>query len=69
MPFWYLQFSQKKNEKIQNYYYGTLSPIVFVPFLGELKTPKRHFEINWPLPVSRKFATHTFEENRVVIII
>ena len=23
--------------------------IVFVRFLGELKTPKKHFEINWPL--------------------
>ena len=28
---------------------GTSSRIVFVHFLGELKTPKRHFEINWPL--------------------
>ena len=27
----------------------TSSRIVFVRFLGELKTPKRHFEINWPL--------------------
>ena len=31
------------------YYNGTLSQIVFVRFLGELKTPKRHFEIKWPL--------------------
>ena len=30
-------------------YYGTSSRIVFVHFLGELKTPKRHLEINWPL--------------------
>ena len=37
------------NEKIQLYYYGTSSWIVFIRFLGELKTPKRHFEINWPL--------------------
>ena len=29
------------------YCYGTSSQIVFVCFLGELKTPKRHFEINW----------------------
>ena len=42
----YLQFSQKTNEKIRLYYYGTSSRIVFVCFLGELKTPKRHFEIN-----------------------
>ena len=82
MSFCYLQFSQKTNEKIRLYYYGTSSrtrphlrerggghkehavyhvrerlvishwckhPTVFVRFLGELKTPKRHFEINWPL--------------------
>ena len=49
MSFWYLQFSKKTNEKIQIYYYGTSSWIVFVCFLGELKTPKRHFQINRPL--------------------
>ena len=50
MSFWYLRFSQKTNEKIRLYYYGTYhSRIVLVRFLGELKTPKRHFEINWPL--------------------
>ena len=52
MSFWYLQFSHKmdkKNGKNQFYYYGTSSRIVFVHFLGESKTPKRHFEINWPL--------------------
>ena len=49
MSFWYLQFSQKPNEKVRLYYYVTSSRIVFVRFLGELKTPKRHFEINWPL--------------------
>ena len=38
----------KKNEKNQPNYYGTSSRIVFVRFLEELKTPKRHFEINWP---------------------
>ena len=41
MSFWYLQFSQK------TIYYGTSSRIVFVRFWGELKTPRRHFEINW----------------------
>ena len=30
-------------------YYGTSSRIVFVHFLGEVETPKRHLEINWPL--------------------
>ena len=53
--FWYLQFSQKLNEKIQLYSYGTPSRIVFVRFLGELKTPKRHFEIKWPLVIKKKF--------------
>ena len=49
MSFWYLQFSQKnKRKKNRFYYYGTSSRIVFVCFLGEFKTPKRHFEINWP---------------------
>ena len=42
----YLQFSQNISKVIQLYYYGTSSRIVFVCFLGELKTPKRHFEIN-----------------------
>ena len=38
----------KNKQKIQLYYYfqGTSSRIVFVRFFGELKTPKRHFEIN-----------------------
>ena len=37
------------NKKNQLFYYGTSSRIIFVRFLGELKSPKRHFEINWPL--------------------
>ena len=45
-------FLKKTNEKIRIYYYGTSSRIVFVSFLGESKTPKRLFEINWPLVVS-----------------
>ena len=49
MSFWYLHFSQKTNKKVQLYYYNTSSLIVFIRFLGELKTPKRHFEINWTL--------------------
>ena len=53
MSFWYLQFSQKTNKKIRLYYYGISSRIVFVRFLGELKTQKRHFEINWPLCISK----------------
>ena len=38
---------KKTNEKIRLYYYGNSNRIVFVRFLGELKTPKRHFENNW----------------------
>ena len=30
------------------------SQIVFVHFLGQLKTTKRHFEINWPLKLKDK---------------
>ena len=49
MSFWCLQFSQKKNEN--NSTWGTIvvKSNFFVQFLGELKIPKRHFEINWPL--------------------
>ena len=46
ISFWYLQFSQVTNKKTQLYYYGTSSRTVFVRYLGELKTPKRNFEIN-----------------------
>ena len=49
MSFWYLQFSQKTNKKIRLHYYGSIKLNCFHSFLGELKTPKRHFEINWPL--------------------
>ena len=44
-----LQFAQKMNKKFRHYYYGTSRRIVFIHFFWELKTPKRHFEINWPL--------------------
>ena len=37
----------KTEQKIWLYYYGTSSRIVFVRFLGELKTSKIHSEINW----------------------
>ena len=59
MSFWYLQFSQKTNEKIPLYFFSTLSQIVFVHFLGELKTPKRHFEINWPLTKYKSYKYKT----------
>ena len=49
MSFWCLQFSQKTNEN--NSTWGTIvvKANFFVRFLGELKIPKRYFEINWPL--------------------
>ena len=37
---------QKNELKIQLYCYGASSRIVFLHFLGELKTPKRLFKIN-----------------------
>ena len=52
MSFWCLQFSQKTNEN--NSTWGTIvvKSNFFVHFFGrieEMKIPKRHFEINWPL--------------------
>ena len=47
--FWYPQFSQKTNEKNWLYYYGASSQIVFIRYLGELKTWKIHFKVKWPL--------------------
>ena len=35
-------------------YYDTSGQIVFIRFLEEFKTPKRHFEINWPLVLKEK---------------
>ena len=46
------------NEKIRLYYYGTSSRIVFVRFLGELKTPKRHLKVNYPLAKPRFTKVH-----------
>ena len=43
---------KKMDEKIWLTYYGNWSRIVCVRFLGELKTPKRHFEVNWPLVIA-----------------
>ena len=52
MAFWCLQFTQKTNEI--NSTWGTIvvKSNFFVHSLGELKIPKRHFEINWPLALS-----------------
>ena len=34
-------------------YYDTSGQIVFIRFLEELKTQKRHFDINWPLTMPK----------------
>ena len=47
MSFWCLQSSQKTNKN--NSAWGTRAVNFFFRFLGELKKPKRHFKINWPL--------------------
>jgi hypothetical protein len=48
---------KKKMKKKWLYYYGTSSRTVFVHFLGELKTPKRHIKINWPLVKGLSFSS------------
>ena len=45
----------KNEQKNWLYYNGTLSRIVFVRLLGELKIPKIYFEINWPLSGIKTF--------------
>ena len=51
----FVAFLNRKHEL----YYGASSRIVFVCILGELKTPKRHFEINSPL-VDRLAVVNNF---------
>ena len=45
---------RKKSTLLLYTNYDTSCRIVFVCFLEELKTPKTHFEINWPLELSKK---------------
>ena len=47
--FWYPQFFQKTNKKIQLNYYDTSGRIVFVCFLEELKTQKKTLQTSGPL--------------------
>ena len=44
--------SKKRTKKFDLQYFDTSSRIVFVHFLEELKTPKRHYEIILPLAKS-----------------
>ena len=46
MKFWCLQISKKANQPMK---LGQKSVKYLVGFLGALKTPKFHSEINWPL--------------------
>ena len=76
MSFWCLQFSQKTNENNSNWGTIVVKSNFFVRFLGELKIPKRHFEINWPLLRSWKphellyaFELYILGVNWTIIII
>ena len=44
--FGFFNSPKKRTKKIRLYYYATSSRIILVHLLGELKTPKIHFEIN-----------------------
>ena len=54
MYFWFLQVSQKTNEKNSTLLLWCLKSNCFCLFLGELKTPKRHFKINWTISKALK---------------
>ena len=52
MKFWFLQISQKANQILSDFcpsFLGQKSGKYLVGFLGDLKAPKIHFEISWPL--------------------
>ena len=49
MSFWCLQFSYKTNKNNSIWSTIVVKSNFFIRFMGELKIPKRHFEINWPL--------------------
>ena len=51
---------KKTNEKIRLNNYDSSSRIVYVHFLEEFKTPKIHFEINWPLSNKKKYLISPF---------
>jgi hypothetical protein len=51
-----LKFFQKTNEIIQ----PSSTMLTQVHFFEELKTPKRHFETNWPLPIMINFQFKCF---------
>ena len=60
--------NERKNSTLLTYY-GTSSRIVFVRFLDELKIPKRHFEINWPLKTLVGSTPHTSNKLNLVFFV
>ena len=46
--------------------YNTSGRIVFIPFLEELKTPKRHFEINLPLVIKVRQSRNVFFKSTIL---
>ena len=53
---------KEKTFKVRLYCYGTSSRIIFVHFLGELKTPNKTFQINWPLVWLQKLNLKTISK-------
>ena len=63
MSFWCLHFFQKANLKLLIFVQK-----IFVRFMEELKTPKRPFEINWPLVFQNLswFLTSEFKYREII---
>ena len=49
MSFWCFEFFLKTNENNSTWGIIAVKAFFFFFFLEEFKTPKRHFEVNWPL--------------------
>ena len=53
MSFWCFEFFQKTNENNSTWGIIVVNSNLFARFLEELKTPKRHFETDWPLAIEK----------------
>ena len=51
MSFRCFEFIKKTNKNNSSWEYHSSKSNFFVHYFGELKTPKRHFKINWPLAI------------------
>ena len=64
---WFFQADVSSKKRMNKFYFTTMKLQVdlfsFV-FLRKLKTPKRHFEINWPLSFSYQIPTHANDHLR-----